>query len=123
MSDTDPQWYLSRNGKRYGPFYEVDLDRFHRTKQLLPTDLLWHEGLAEWQRGASYKPRSERLQELQKATTDRSMPRQPDEPATQPAAEPQATVWLRIAMLMVAVLVGAVLLGAGAGYAIKYFLE
>src|SRR6476659_6469381 len=122
MSDTDPQWYLSRNGKRYGPFYEVDLDRFHRTKQLLPTDLLWHEGLGEWQKGASYKPQSERLQELQKATTDRSVPPTPfpiPAPEAQPADEPQAKGWLRIAMQMIAVLIGAVLLGAGGGYAIR----
>jgi uncharacterized protein DUF4339 len=125
MSDTDPEWYLSRNGKRYGPFYDVDLDRFHRTKQLLPTALLWHEGLGEWQTGASYKPQSQRLQELQKATTDRSVPR----PSATPAPEPQpandfrAKGWLRIAMQMIAVLIGAVLLGAGAGFAIRHFLE
>src|SRR6476620_8699763 len=102
MSDDDPKWYLSRNGKQYGPFYEVDLDRFHRTKQLLPSDLLWHEGRGEWQTGASYKPQSQRLQELQKATTDRSMPPPPSAiPPIEPQTnEPQVLGWPRIAMLM-----------------------
>jgi hypothetical protein len=134
MSDNDPQWYLSRNGKRYGPFYEVDLDRFYRTKQLLPTDLLWHEGLAEWQRGASYKPQSERLQELQKATTDRSVPR----PSSHPAIEPQP-VWFRKAigrlarfqnnnglriLLRIAVVLGSfAFFGFGTAYVVGYFMK
>jgi uncharacterized protein DUF4339 len=134
MSDPDLQWYLSRDGKKYGPFYEVDLDRFHRTKQLLPTDLLWHEGLGEWQPGSSYKPQSQRLQELQKATTDRSVPR----PSAHLATE-QQHVWVRQAigrlapfqgnkglriLLRVAVVLGcSTLLGFSSAYVVGLFMK
>src|SRR6476660_8755126 len=105
--EAEREWYLLRDGKRYGPFSDLDLDRFHRTKQLLPTDLLWHEGLGEWQTSAYYKPQIQRLQELQKATTELSVPRPSAEPAIDPQAanEPRAKGWLRIAMQMIAVLV------------------
>src|SRR6476646_8975134 len=49
------QWYLLREGQRFGPFSDVDLDRFHGTRQLLPTDRLWHEGLSEWQPSAFFE--------------------------------------------------------------------
>ena len=49
------KWYLLREGQRYGPFSDVDLDRFHSTRQLLPNDRLWHEGLSEWQPSAFFE--------------------------------------------------------------------
>ena len=131
------EWYLLRDGKRYGPFSEADLDRFTYTKQLLPTDLLWHDGVSEWQSAAFFKPQSQRLQELQEAKTRRSAP-PPVSPAPTPAlapppalisravswlTAPRGNIWLRIAIQVAVVLCVAVLIGVGSGYAYRYLVE
>src|SRR4051795_10144344 len=71
----DREWYLLRDGKRYGPFSNANLDRFSYTKQLLPTDLLWHDDVSGWQPASTFsdlkRPRSA---ELQLVTTRRRTP-------------------------------------------------
>ena len=75
------EWYLLRDGKRYGPFSDADLDRFSYTKQLLPTDLINHEGLSEWQPASTFSDlKRPRPSELPLATTKRRAP--PPAPAT-----------------------------------------
>jgi hypothetical protein len=78
-TETDREWYLMREGKRYGPFFDADLDRFHRTKQLQPTDLLWHQR-SEWQPASSlFEFERPHPSELPLATTKRRPP--PPDPA------------------------------------------
>lgn len=38
------KWYLSRNGKRAGPFTTSLLKNLSKTGKILPTDLVWQEG-------------------------------------------------------------------------------
>jgi hypothetical protein len=42
------EWYLSRGGKRLGPFSQHKLDEMKRAGQLAPTDLVWRNGWPEW---------------------------------------------------------------------------
>ena len=103
-----------RDGKRLGPFSDVDLDRFHSTQQLLPTDLLWHEGLSEWQPSAFFELQRD-VPGLQSDRTLRGAAPQPV-PRTRAMRWPTAAqvgVWRRMAIQVCVVLVCAVLLGAG----------
>jgi uncharacterized RDD family membrane protein YckC len=42
-------WYYARNGQRFGPVEETELQRLAGTGQLSGTDLVWKPGLPEWQ--------------------------------------------------------------------------
>jgi GYF domain 2 len=52
-----PQWYLARDGKQHGPIADAELTKFMEQGHLLPTDLLWREGFADWQPAMSVFPR------------------------------------------------------------------
>ena len=45
MSD---QWYYSRDGQRFGPLATEQLHQMAAARQLLPTDLLWKNGMPGW---------------------------------------------------------------------------
>jgi len=78
------QWYLARDGKQYGPLTEVELSKFVELGHLLPTDLLWREGFADWQPALSVFPSSPA------PSPPRPAPRPEPEPAmaaAQPAAQ------------------------------------
>lgn len=42
-------WYLGRDGHQFGPVDDAEFRRLYDGGQLLPTDLVWREGFAEWQ--------------------------------------------------------------------------
>jgi TM2 domain-containing membrane protein YozV len=43
------QWFLTREGQaRFGPYTEEQLREFAASGRILPTDLVWHEGMAQW---------------------------------------------------------------------------
>lgn len=42
------EWFISRDGKQYGPLPSRDFEFLVERGELLPTDLLWHSGVAEW---------------------------------------------------------------------------
>ncbi len=46
-------WYFARGGVRTGPVPKEELDRQARTGGLIPSDLVWTEGMAEWQPAGS----------------------------------------------------------------------
>jgi hypothetical protein len=46
MSD---QWHYTRGGQQIGPVSSVELKRLASSGQLTPTDMVWKEGMAEWQ--------------------------------------------------------------------------
>lgn len=50
------QWYLAREGKQFGPLSDAELGKFIELGHLLPTDLLWREGFAEWRPAPSVFP-------------------------------------------------------------------
>ena len=47
---TAPEWYVSRQGKQYGPYLWERLAQMAAARQVLPDDLVWGPGLASWTR-------------------------------------------------------------------------
>lgn len=50
--DAGTEWFLARDGQQYGPIGDAELARLKGEGQILPTDLLWRDGLDEWQPAA-----------------------------------------------------------------------
>ena len=48
------QWLYSRDGTDHGPVSSSTLVELAKNGQLLPTDLLWKEGMAEWKPASSF---------------------------------------------------------------------
>jgi hypothetical protein len=42
------QWYYARNGQKYGPITSAQLTNLAKTGQLLPSDLIWKDGMPQW---------------------------------------------------------------------------
>jgi hypothetical protein len=43
------QWYCAISGKQYGPVSEEDLLRWRSEGRLTDADMVWQEGMAQWQ--------------------------------------------------------------------------
>lgn len=43
------QWYYSKGGEQKGPVEQPELQRLLSTGEVKPTDLVWRDGLANWQ--------------------------------------------------------------------------
>jgi hypothetical protein len=128
-TEMEREWYILREGKRYGPFSDADLDRFRGAQQLQPTDLLWHRGLSGWQPASTLF-----------ATTQRSAPPPPD-PAPkkrggnnrQQLAQRLLSLkdrfssdeyaWHRRAMVLFIVLLCGVLIGVIGSYIFRLLVE
>lgn len=48
QSPPQSQWYVNRNGQRFGPLDSKELKAAADTRRLLPTDWVWKEGMPEW---------------------------------------------------------------------------
>ena len=44
----DPNWYISRNNQRVGPFSADEFARFEKAGTLRPTDHVWQTGMDAW---------------------------------------------------------------------------
>ena len=42
------EWYYVKRGRQYGPVPPDELNELARTSYLLPTDLVWKEGMSDW---------------------------------------------------------------------------
>ena len=42
------QVHIDRNGERYGPYSHEQVNAYLANGTLLPTDLAWHDGMADW---------------------------------------------------------------------------
>ncbi len=42
------EWYYAKGDKKHGPVSSKQLKQLARTGELLPTDLVWKEGAADW---------------------------------------------------------------------------
>ena len=51
--------YVNRNGQQFGPYTVEQVRENLAIGMLAPTDLAWHEGLAEWQAVAQLVPQEE----------------------------------------------------------------
>ena len=45
---TPKSYYISRGGKRYGPFSKSKIDDMIKNNRLTSTDYIWTEGMSEW---------------------------------------------------------------------------
>lgn len=82
------QWYYTKNGTRKGPFSSSELKDLAQGKMLLPTDLVWKEGMKEG------RPAS-KLQGLFFDTPDNTRP-SPSPPVTTNACAPQPASKTRV---------------------------
>jgi hypothetical protein len=48
-------WYFTRDGKKYGPYTAAQLKQYADDGQLLPTDLVWKEGMVGWKPAPTVK--------------------------------------------------------------------
>lgn len=49
------EWFYARDGQKHGPLSPPDLKRLSTSGQLLPTDLIWKQGMAQWVPAGSVK--------------------------------------------------------------------
>ena len=49
------EWYYSKDGQQHGPVSASVLKNLAKTGNLLPTDLIWKEGMAEWKPASNIK--------------------------------------------------------------------
>ncbi|MBT5321326.1 MAG: DUF4339 domain-containing protein, partial [Verrucomicrobiales bacterium] len=40
--------HISRDGEQFGPYSPEQVQEYLAAGQLLPTDLVWYEGAADW---------------------------------------------------------------------------
>ncbi|MFN3743308.1 MAG: DUF4339 domain-containing protein [Hyphomicrobiaceae bacterium] len=53
QADQSVEWYLARDGQQHGPITATEMNKIIELGYLLPTDLVWRQGFADW------KPASE----------------------------------------------------------------
>ena len=42
------QWFIGRDGKKYGPISDAELEMLIELGHLYASDLLWHAGFSDW---------------------------------------------------------------------------
>jgi hypothetical protein len=55
-SAPEPLWYLSRNGREFGPVPESEFRRMHQAHRIAPTDYVWSEELGDWKLAGDILP-------------------------------------------------------------------
>jgi hypothetical protein len=78
------KWFVTREGKKYGPFSSEEVRIMAADGELLPDDLMWKEGMPSWRRASESKfMASKKPAEIER-------PRQPDADAKMDAATERA---------------------------------
>src|SRR5215472_10586912 len=91
-------WYYNQDGKNYGPVSPSQLRQLATSGQLVPTDMLWRQGMKEWV----------------PAGTLLGFPAPPTPPAAPTPAAPARTFpWVRLTVTLVFAVAGVVLLLLG----------
>ena len=49
------EWHYSKDGQQHGPVSASDLKNLAKSGDLMPTDLIWKEGMAEWKPASNVK--------------------------------------------------------------------
>ena len=49
QADQSVEWFLARDGQQHGPISAAEMSKIIEMGYLLPTDLVWRQGLADWQ--------------------------------------------------------------------------
>src|SRR5947208_1401881 len=48
-------WHFTRDGKKFGPYTAAQLKQYADSGQLVPTDLVWKEGMEGWKPASTVK--------------------------------------------------------------------
>ena len=48
-------WFYSKSGKQLGPVSETVLFQLAASGQVLPDDLVWKEGMAQWMKASRFR--------------------------------------------------------------------
>jgi hypothetical protein len=83
----DANWYYSSGGKQAGPVSSADLNTLASSGQLLPTDMVWKEGMQSWVPANRVKGL---FNSIPVASGPPSLP--PTHPLTNPAKTPAITL-------------------------------
>ena len=85
QADQTIEWYLARDGQQHGPISAAEMSKIIELGYLLPNDLVWRQGFAEWQPAATaFPPKS--------AAEAPPPPPTPPRSAAAPQAAPAAVV-------------------------------
>jgi len=57
QADQPIEWYLARDGQQHGPISAAEMNKIIELGYLLPTDLVWRQGLADWQPASEAFPK------------------------------------------------------------------
>jgi hypothetical protein len=90
QADQSVEWFLARDGQQHGPIRADEMSKIIEMGYLLPTDLVWRQGLSDWQPASSVfppKPASETQPAPSPAAVE---PAAPAGPARDTAAPPAA---------------------------------
>ena len=49
QADQSVEWYLARDGQQHGPISAAEMSKIIELGYLMPNDLVWRQGFAEWQ--------------------------------------------------------------------------
>lgn len=83
MTEQSVEWYLARDGSQFGPLADSELRKLVELGHLKPDDLLWRDGMAEWQPAATlFRPPAPVMQP--------PMPQVPVAPVSVPSPAPTA---------------------------------
>ncbi len=56
QADQPVEWFLARDGQQHGPISAAEMSKIVELGYLLPTDLVWRQGLPDWQPAATAFP-------------------------------------------------------------------
>jgi hypothetical protein len=56
QADQSVEWFLARDGQQHGPISAAEMDKIRELGYLLPNDLVWRQGLSDWQPASSVFP-------------------------------------------------------------------
>jgi hypothetical protein len=56
QADQSHEWFLARDGQQHGPISAAEMSKIIELGYLMPNDLVWRQGFADWQPAASVFP-------------------------------------------------------------------
>jgi hypothetical protein len=56
QADQSVEWFLARDGQQHGPISAAEMDKIVELGYLMPNDLVWRQGLPDWQPASSVFP-------------------------------------------------------------------
>lgn len=87
QADQPTEWYLARDGQQHGPISAAEMEKIIELGYLLPTDLVWHQGLEDWKPASEAFPKKAEPQPT--AAPAPAAPQAVSAPAPSPTGRPE----------------------------------